>query len=186
MSAGAASRGAAPATAPRPSAAAAPAGLRLVPFGTADIDAVLGVERLIYEFPWSRGNFIDSIAAGYLARRLLDAGGATVGYSVAMRGVDEMHLLNLGVAPGCQRRGHARALLDALVGECRAAGLGWLWLEVRAGNRRARDLYGRYGFAEVGLRRGYYPARPDPQAPPGAPPWREDAVVMTLDLGAAR
>jgi ribosomal-protein-alanine N-acetyltransferase len=46
-----------------------------------------------------------------------------------------------------------------------------LWLEVRAGNQRARALYRQRGYAEVGLRRGYYPA---------AQGLREDAVVMSL------
>jgi ribosomal-protein-alanine N-acetyltransferase len=48
-----------------------------------------------------------------------------------------------------------------------------LWLEVRASNERARRLYARRGFAEVGLRRGYYPA---------AQGRREDAVVMSLEV----
>ena len=51
----------------------------------------------------------------------------------------------------------------------------WLWLEVRASNERARRLYRRRGFAEAGLRRGYYPA------PQGT---REDAVVMSLKVTA--
>ena len=46
------------------------------------------------------------------------------------------------------------------------------WLEVRASNARARSLYARRGFNEVGLRRGYYPA---------AQGQREDAVVMSLN-----
>ncbi len=174
---------AAPAPPAAASAAARPA--RLEPLRVADIDAVVEVERRIYEFPWSRGNFVDSVAAGYLARRLIDERGGLIGYFVAMRGVDEMHLLNLGVDSAHQRRGHARAMLEALVAECRAAGLGCLWLEVRAGNERGRRLYARHGFVEVGVRRGYYPAAPDPHAPPGVAAQREDAVVMTLDLGRA-
>ena len=96
-----------------------------------------------------------------------------MGYFVAMAGVDEMHLLNLTVAPAWQGRGHGRALLDALVEHCRARGDGPLWLEVRESNLRARAIYARYGFGEVGLRRGYYPA------PHGQ---REDAVVMSLEV----
>ena len=139
-----------------------------------DLDAVIAVERTAYSFPWTRGNFVDSLAAGYLAEMLVDDRVGLVGYYLAMAGVDEMHLLNLTVAPAQQRRGHSRTLLDALELRCRHQHLATLWLEVRASNVRARQVYARRGFAEVGLRRGYYPA---------AKATREDAIVMSLALG---
>jgi len=142
----------------------------------ADLDAVLAVENIAYAFPWTRGNFIDSLAAGYLAQWLRGPGGAALGYLVAMPGVQEMHLLNLTVAPAWQHRGLARGLLDGLVADSRAAGALCLWLEVRESNRRAQDIYGRYGFEQVGWRRAYYPA---------AAGRREDACVMRLVIGEA-
>lgn len=145
----------------------------LRPMTVADLDAVTAVEAGAYSFPWTRGNFIDSLAAGYLAWVLASRAEGIVGHLVAMAGVDEMHLLNLTVAARWQRHGLARRMLDALEAHCRAAGLSMLWLEVRQSNERARALYARRGFAEVGLRRGYYPA---PQSK------REDAVVMSLRL----
>lgn len=138
----------------------------------ADLAAVAAVEAGAYSYPWSRGNFIDSLAAGYIAELLHSADAGIVGYFVAMPGVDELHLLNITVAPAWQNRGHGSALLDAVQAHAAALGLGALWLEVRDSNHRARDLYRRRGFAEVGLRRAYYPA---------AGP-REDAVVMSLRL----
>jgi ribosomal-protein-alanine N-acetyltransferase len=151
-------------------------GPRLVPLGLQDLDTVMLIERQAYPVPWSRGNFIDSMAAGYLAEKLLAADGGWCGYYVAMPGVAEMHLLNLTVAPELQGRGHARAMLDALVAHARRRGDAQLWLEVRRSNLRAQALYLRYGFAEVGLRRGYYPVLR------GA---REDAIVMSLVVGGA-
>ena len=148
--------------------------LQLRTMTTLDLDAVMAIEGQAYSFPWTRGNFVDSLAAGYRAEVLAGRGSGIVGYFVAMPGVDEMHLLNLTVAPAWQRQGLARRLLDALEERCRDAALPMLWLEVRASNERARQLYRRRGFAEVGVRRGYYPA---PQAR------REDAIVMRLDLG---
>lgn len=138
-----------------------------------DLDAVLSVEAEAYAFPWTRGNFIDSLAAGYAIELLLDRSPALLGYYVAMSGPGEMHLLNLTVAPAHQGQGHARRLLAHLVGRCRAEGALALWLEVREGNQRARELYRRQGFVEEGVRRNYYPA------PHGR---REDAVVMRLLL----
>lgn len=141
----------------------------------ADLDQVLAIERAAYSFPWTRGNFVDSLAVGYLAELLEQDGRGLVGYFVAMPGVGEMHLLNLTVAPAQQRRGHARCLLDVLERRCLDQNLPRLWLEVRASNARARQIYARRGFAEVGLRRAYYPA---------AKAQREDAIVMSLELQA--
>ena len=147
------------------------------PMALTDIDEVLAVEHSAYEFPWTRGNFVDSIAAGHATQVLRQSDGALCAYSVAMAGVQEMHLLNLTVAPAWQHRGLARGLLDALVADCRAGDAAYLWLEVRESNQRARDIYRRYGFAQIGWRRGYYPA---------AAGQREDACVMRLPLAEDR
>jgi len=144
-----------------------------VPLTLADLDTLLAIETAAYAFPWTRGNFIDSLNAGYLARKRVDAAGNWLGYFIAMPGVQELHLLNLTVAPPQQRRGHARAMLDRLVNEGHALGALRIWLEVRVSNERAQQIYRRYGFRESGLRRGYYPA--------GALA-RENALVMSLDL----
>lgn len=138
-----------------------------------DLDTVVAVEQHVYSHPWSRGNFTDSLAAGYLAEIWLQ-GDEMLGYLVAMAGVDELHLLNITVAPDHQGQGHGRIMMAALQRHALASGAASLWLEVREGNRRARALYRRLGFAEVGLRRGYYPAVLG----------REDAVVMSLPLAS--
>ena len=156
-----------------PPAAAQPA-LATRPMRVSDLDIVLEIERSAYAFPWSRGNFIDSLAAGYWACLLCDeSSGELVAYAVAMDGVGESHLLNLTVQPAHEHRGHARRLLRELVAHARERGSMSLWLEVRQSNQRARAVYQRYGFAEVGTRRGYYPA---------AGQQREDAQVLRLDL----
>ena len=139
------------------------------------LDAVLAIEVEAYSFPWTRGNFIDALAAGYVTRALLASDGEMLGYFIAMPGVDEMHLLNVTVAPVSQGRGHARRLLAQLYRQCRALGLGAVWLEVRESNARARALYLGEGFAEAGRRRDYYPA------PQGR---HEDAILMTKVLGS--
>ncbi|WP_088282441.1 ribosomal protein S18-alanine N-acetyltransferase [Ideonella sp. A 288] len=146
---------------------------RVLPMTTADLDEVMAIEVVAYSHPWTRGNFIDSLVAGYLAWRLVDDAGRCIGYCVAMAGVEETHLLNLTVAPSRQGRGHGRALLSALCADCTARGDQMLWLEVRQSNDGARRLYARFGFAEVGLRRDYYPAGSGR---------REHAVVMSLSL----
>ena len=146
------------------------AGHTLRPMTLASLDGVVALEAEVYPFPWTRGNFVDSIAAGYFAWTLNGNGGELLAYCVAMRGAGEMHLLNITVAPAARRCGHARRLLDALVAECRDQHAERLWLEVRVANVDAQRTYARLGFIKVGVRKGYYPA------PAGT---REDAVVMS-------
>ncbi|MEP7298593.1 MAG: ribosomal protein S18-alanine N-acetyltransferase [Burkholderiales bacterium] len=145
----------------------------LLPMSAIHLDAVMAIETATYAFPWTRGNFIDSIVAGYAGRVLLDSNGAMLGYFIAMGGVDEMHLLNITVAPAVQGRGHARSMIDALIALCREDRAHELWLEVRQTNAPARAIYAHLGFEQKGVRKGYYPA------PLGR---REDAVVMSLNL----
>ena len=127
------------------------------------LEAVVAVETQAYDHPWTRGNFLDSLNAGYQAQLLTGNEGAPganplLGYFVAMKGVDEVHLLNITVAPEYQRQGWARVMLDALAIWSRCEGAQWLWLEVRVSNARAKAVYERYGFNAVGLRRNYYPS----------------------------
>ncbi|MEO8835940.1 MAG: ribosomal protein S18-alanine N-acetyltransferase [Caldimonas sp.] len=145
----------------------------LRPMTVAALEGVLDLELVVYPFPWTRGNFVDSLAAGYVAWTLNHVDGDLVGYLVAMGGVDEMHLLNITIAPAARRCGHARRLLAELGQQCRLRAAARLWLEVRESNGEAREVYRRLGFSPVGRRRGYYPA------PAGR---REDAVVMSLDV----
>ena len=146
-----------------------------LPMQLADLDAIVSVEVQCYVVPWTRGNFVDSLAAGYEARVLRDAAGELQAYFIAMPGFEELHLLNITVAPAHQGRGLALCMLDELRRLCGLHGARKIWLEVRISNERARAIYRRHGFAEVGLRRGYYPM------PQGEGP-REDAVLMSLEV----
>ena len=145
----------------------------LRPMTMSSLDGVIELENAIYPFPWTRGNFVDSLVAGYTAWTLNHVDGDLVGYCVAMSGIGEMHLLNITIAPAARRRGHARRIVTELVRVCRSRRESRLWLEVREGNGEAREVYRRLGFAAVGRRKGYYPA------PAGL---REDAIVMSLDV----
>lgn len=141
----------------------------------ADLDRVCAVEAGAYSHPWSRANFIDSLAAGHDARVVLGDAGRIIAYSVVMDGVDARHLLNLTVERGLRRQGIGRHLLRALIDAAQRDRVQAIWLEVRAGNQAAQGLYRSAGFVQTGLRRGYYPASAG----------REDAVLMSLALAAA-
>lgn len=159
-------------------AAFQPAQVQFEPMTPAWLEAVLQVEHRAYEYPWKAGNFTDSMLAGYQAQILIAGqppNAQVLGYFVAMKGVDEVHLLNITVAPEYQGQGWARVMLDALDIWARGQGAQWLWLEVRVGNARARRVYESHGFRHVGTRRNYYPAT-------ASKPKGEDALVMSLAL----
>ena len=137
----------------------------------ADLDRVLTIENAVHMHPWTRGNFADSVDAGYHCW-IAERGIQLVGYGIVMIGAGEAHLLNLSVAPGWQRRGVGTELTRFFMRLARDYGAEKIFLEVRPSNAAARALYAAEGFAEIGVRRDYYPA-------PGG---REDAVVMELAL----
>lgn len=136
------------------------------------VDAVVQIEQRAYAHPWTRTHFLDALQSGNQAQVLL-AGETLLGYFVAMQGVDEVHLLNITVAPEFQGQGWSRVMLDALTLWARGRAAQWLWLEVRVGNTRAMRVYEAQGYARVGVRKDYYPSGHGQ---------REDAVVMGLRL----
>ncbi|MEW6561201.1 MAG: ribosomal protein S18-alanine N-acetyltransferase [Pseudomonadota bacterium] len=149
----------------------------LRPMTPADLDAVERIEQAVYDFPWSRGNFADSLTAQYHAQVLTDATDTVCGYFVAMPGVEEMHLLNIAVAKTAQGQGLSLLMLDAVALLSRADGALLLWLEVRPSNVHAVRIYERYGFYPIARRRDYYPSL-DTQGRA----CREDALVMSAQV----
>lgn len=141
------------------------------PMTEADLRLVLEIEESIYAFPWTPGNFHDSLRAGYSCWVYRD-GDELIGYAVLMLAAGEAHLLNLSVAAHAQSRGHGRTLLSNVAGVARKYGAKVLFLEVRPSNEVGQRLYAGYGFKQVGVRRSYYPARQG----------REDALVFSLTL----
>jgi ribosomal-protein-alanine acetyltransferase len=145
----------------------------LRPMGPADVPVVAALEALIYSYPWSAGNFSDSLAAGYSCT-VAEVGGGVVGYGVLMMGVEEAQLLNISVAPALRRQGIASVLWEHFLEQGRALGALHLGLEVRESNAAALAFYERHGCVVVGRRRGYYPAASG----------REDALLVSLPLSA--
>lgn len=137
----------------------------------ADLDAVIAIEDAIYPHPWTRGNFADSIAAGYHCW-IVESGGEVTGYTVVAVAAGEAHLLNLSVAAPWQRRGVGREVLSFVLKLARDYGARKILLEVRPSNGAALALYAAGGFTEIAVRRGYYPAGEG----------REDAIVLQLEL----
>jgi ribosomal-protein-alanine acetyltransferase len=145
--------------------------LSLVQMSMAALDDVVRIENHTYPFPWSRQNFIDSMAAGYTCT-LLRCDELLAGYVVLMNAVDDLHILNITVESSQRGRGLSKRLLSHAEGIARDAGCTALLLEVRPSNVHARSVYEHLGFVRIGIRRDYYPAERG----------REDAVVMRKAL----
>jgi ribosomal-protein-alanine N-acetyltransferase len=145
--------------------------LRLRDMIASDLDVVLRIEQQVHEHPWTRGNFDDALASGYLCK-VAERDGETIGYAVLMQGVDDAELLDIGIAAQQQRRGFGRAVLEAVLALARELGRQRVVLEVRASNAAAIGLYRAKGFSEIGLRRNYYAASNG----------REDAILMERKL----
>jgi ribosomal-protein-alanine N-acetyltransferase len=148
------------------------AGATLRAMTTADLEAVLGLEHDMFgEEAWSRQMLEGELAEQPRSRHYLiaEADGAVVGYAGLMASGYQADVLTLAVAAGQWGQGIGSGLLEALLAEAARRGATSVFLEVRVGNTRAQNLYSRYGFKEIGVRKGYY-------QPSGA-----DALVMRRD-----
>ena len=138
----------------------------------ADLPRVMEIERAAFSHPWSE-EMVRRELAHEFSTVLLATGGATgevQGFAVAWLVHDELHVLNVAVAPEARRHGVARAILDRVEVQGREQGARVAMLEVRRGNAPAIALYRSRGYREVGVRPRYY-------AEDG-----EDALVMDKDL----
>jgi [ribosomal protein S18]-alanine N-acetyltransferase len=150
-----------------------------------DVGEVCLIEKTIYDFPWTVGNFTDSLNAGYcgsVVRSNVNFDGmqtkpAVVAYSMTMKLPDEVHLLNISVSKPFHGRGIGRAYLKVLVNDARRQNVEGMLLEVRPSNAAAIRLYRSEGFSQVGLRKGYYPSLHNQ---------REDALVFLLAFNSQR
>lgn len=136
-----------------------------------DLDRIILIEREIFLFPWSPGNFSDSIDAGYLCQ-VMEQADTIVGYGIMMMSPDEAHILTLGISANWQKKGLGKKLLQHLIQSARNMNAKSILLDVRESNLGAAQLYQQMGFQQIATRKGYYPAMCG----------REDARVMQLLL----
>ena len=144
---------------------------RLRPMQMADLDVIVSIEPEIYPYPWTRGNFSDSLNAGYSCW-VYEENDVVFGYTVLMLVLDEAHLLNLSIAKPYQGQGLGRNLLEHMMQIARNHGARNIFLEVRPSNVAAISLYHSIGFNEMAVRHNYYPAKSG----------REDAILMGMAL----
>lgn len=146
-------------------------GVQYRPMQPLDLPWIAAMERDLYDFPWSQGNFRDSLMAGYDCWVVCD-GDEVIGYAILMIALDEAHLLNFAVAARRQRRGIGREFLLHMIEVGRDKRVEVIYLEVRPSNVAARHIYRSMGFQQIAIRPLYYPAQSG----------REDALFLGLTL----
>lgn len=135
----------------------------------ADVTQVAAIELRMFGDPWTARSFKDLIGEGHTRTLVAEDGGVIAGYAIGQVAGGEGEVLNIAVDAPAQRRGIARALLDALLAQLKAGGAATVFLEVRRSNAAAIALYESFGFREYGARRGYY------REP------KEDALIMAVE-----
>jgi ribosomal-protein-alanine N-acetyltransferase len=141
---------------------------------SADIPALVAIERACFSDPWTASGIRETIQYETARAFVAELEGKAVGYVMARISGEEGEILNLAVLPKSRRKGIARCLLDEALGSIVAAGVTEAYLEVRQSNAEAIALYQAHGFRPVGVRPDYYR---DP---------REDALVLRAPLRPMR
>ena len=143
----------------------------LVRLTGADLPAVVAIEQVCFSQPWSETTLLAELTTLPHSRVWgIKAAGRLLAYAVVWVIADEGHLSNLAVAPQARRRGLARLLLQESLLDARRRGAAAVYLEVRASNRAAQDLYLSAGFRLIGIRAKYYENN------------QEDAVLMSHEF----
>ena len=135
-----------------------------------DIPSVVEIENISFTTPWSEILFFNEIYKQRSIAKVALIDKKVIGYICANFVADEGHILNLAVHPDFRRKGIAKTLVENILEELKETDCRFLYLEVRASNNAARELYEGFGFSVVGTRKKYY-NKPE-----------EDAVIMSLRL----
>jgi [ribosomal protein S18]-alanine N-acetyltransferase len=145
----------------------------LRPMTDSDLDIVVALELAVFgEEAWTKEMLAGELKQQPASRHYVVAedDGKIAGYAGLLGAGWQADVLTIAVATDHWGHGIGSALLDALLAEAQRRGCTEVFLEVRTDNTRAQRLYHRYGFTEIGIRRGYY-------QPSGA-----DALVMRRTL----
>lgn len=137
-----------------------------------DFSQLFEIEHAAHLVPWSEGTLRNNQGDKYLNLKW-QAQGEILAFAICQQVLDEATLFNIAVHPKARGKGIGKQLLSGLIEQLRCRDVLTLWLEVRASNQAAIQLYQSLGFNEVTVRKRYYPT------PDGG---REDAIVMALYL----
>lgn len=121
-----------------------------------DLETIIEIEHLAYEFPWSDRLLCDCLKNGHFFCTMIEQE-AIIGYGIMSCALDEAHILNICIDPQWQGQGMGKRLLFHLLDIARKHKAEMAFLEVRISNAIAQQLYESNGFDQYGTRKDYYP-----------------------------
>jgi ribosomal-protein-alanine N-acetyltransferase len=134
-----------------------PLEVHLVPMRRRHLRSVVRIEAQVYPRPWTQSLFVSELALrSTRAYFVAKVGREVVGYGGLMLSMNDGHVTTIAVDPAWQRHSIGTRLLLALAREAIVRNATALTLEVRLSNRGAQEMYKRFGFMPVGVRKGYY------------------------------
>ena len=133
-----------------------------------DIPQIIEIEKVSFSDPWDKQLFLDAIDPKDKYLMVAEGGKEIEGYIVFEKVLDEGHITNLAVEAKHRKKGIAAGLVRYVLDLARGLGVKEIFLEVRESNEAAKKLYSKFGFREIGRRKGYYPKA------------NEDALVLKL------
>ena len=135
-----------------------------------DIEQVIAIDRVSFSLPWPERSFRFELTDNPASRCwVAEMDGKLVGMIVVWLIVDEVHVATIATHPDFRRQGIAKRLLSHALRQLSNEGAQSSFLEVRASNLAAQEMYRKFGYGESGIRRRYYKDND------------EDAILMTLE-----
>ena len=153
----------------------------LKPMTEADLDSIVEIEKRAYDYPWSQQGFENSLDQG-LNYIFCNEAGQLLGYCCVLPVLDEAHLLNICVSRDFQGKGVAQQAIKKLFDVLLKSNFSVVFLEVRASNHPARQLYRKLGFTEDGVRSNYYRSKAWCEKQNQLVDAKEDAILMSYHL----
>jgi ribosomal-protein-alanine N-acetyltransferase len=125
--------------------------------GKSDVPGIIEIEKVSFSDPWDKQLFLDAVDSKNKYLMIAEGGKEVKGYIVFERVLDEGHITNLAVADKHRKKGVASGLISYVIDLAKSLGIKQIFLEVRESNEAAKLLYLKFGFSEIGRRKGYYP-----------------------------
>ncbi|XKM12941.1 ribosomal protein S18-alanine N-acetyltransferase [Orbaceae bacterium ac157xtp] len=137
-----------------------------------DFESAYTIETISHIIPWSKNTFLSNQGDHYLNKKIT-LNNKIVGFLISHVILDEATLFNIAIDPAHRKKGLAKKLLTALIDELTTQNVTNLWLEVRASNIAAINLYEQLGFNQLTIRKNYYPTLDNKS---------EDAIIMAYTI----
>lgn len=144
--------------------------IKIENFKEKHLDGIVDLENSSFTIPWSKKSFEDELKNKNAVYFVAVSDDTVMGYLGMWKIIDEADITNIAVSPQFRRSGVATLLLEHLIDYCKENNLMRITLEVRKSNTAAINLYEKFGFKNIGMRKAYYADN------------REDALIMDINF----